>query len=256
MACWLTKKDFVYHVHENMQQQKPIYRIFRFVYRLCNKKSIFVSNYLRETAINCKDGTVVYNSLNADFVAEAENYRLEMIKGQKINILMVASLRRFKGVYEFVELAKRMPQYPFELVVNATEKEVDNFINEVGRIENLSIYPSQKNLHPFYQRAKLVLQMSYPESCVEAFGLTILEAMVYAIPAIVPNAGGPIELVENGINGYTINPHDLDLIASKITELMENESLYKQFSEAALHKSCLFSESQMIDSIELYIKNR
>jgi glycosyltransferase involved in cell wall biosynthesis len=139
------------------------------------------------------------------------------------------------------------------LVVNATEKEVNNFVNEIGNIENLRIYSSQKNLHPFYQRAKLLLQLSHPESWVETFGLTILEAMVYGVPAIVPNAGGPMELVENGISGYTINPHDLDLISLKIATFMENPELYKKFADAALRKSTLFSESEMIDSIENYI---
>jgi glycosyltransferase involved in cell wall biosynthesis len=166
---------------------------------------------------------------------------------------MAASLRRFKGVYEFAELAKRMPQYPFELVANASEKEVSNFINEVGSIDNLTVYPAQNNLHPFYQRAKLLLQLSHPESWVETFGLTILEAMAYGVPAIVPNVGGPVELVENNINGYTINPHDLSLITSKITDLMENSRLYEQFSAEAFRKSEMFNESQMIDPIESYI---
>ncbi|MDR0865640.1 MAG: glycosyltransferase [Candidatus Symbiothrix sp.] len=253
LACWLTKKHYVYHVHENMQMRKPIYRIFRYVYKLCNKKSIFVSNYLQGTALNCNDGIVIYNSLNTDFVTEVENYQLKPIQENRTTILMVASLRRFKGVYEFVELAKRMPKYQFELVVNATEKEVDNFISEIGNIENLNIYSTQTNLHPFYQQAKLLLQLSHPELWIETFGLTILEAMVYGIPAIVPNVGGPVELVEDGINGYTINPHDLDLIASKITELIQDENLYEHFSEAALRKSKMFSESKMIDSIEQYI---
>jgi glycosyltransferase involved in cell wall biosynthesis len=255
LACWSTKKNSVYHVHENMQQQKPVYFIFRHVYRLCNRQSIFVSNYLRGTALNCRGGIVAYNSLSADFVTEAENYLLKTITAKKTTILMVASLRRFKGVYEFVELAKRMSSYPFELVVNATEKEVNNFINEIGSIENLRIYFSQKDLHPFYQRAKLLLQLSHPESWVETFGLTILEAMVYGIPAIVPNAGGPVELIENGANGYTLNPHDLDLISSKIAALMENPELYKTLSDAALCKSKMFSASKMIETIEHYIKN-
>jgi glycosyltransferase involved in cell wall biosynthesis len=123
----------------------------------------------------------------------------------------------------------------------------------VGSIDNLTVYPAQNNLHPFYQRAMLLLQLSHPESCVETFGLTILEAMAYGVPAIVPNVGGPVELIENGINGYTINPHDLDLITLKIKDFMEDRQLYEHFSAEALRKSHIFSESQMIDSIEQYI---
>ena len=252
-ACWLTRKNYVCHVHENMQQQKPIYIIFRWVYRLCNRKSIFVSTYLKGTALNCRDGVVVYNSLSPDFQIKANEFRLESTSPKKKTILMVASLRKFKGVYEFVELAKRMPQYPFELVVSATKEEVDRFITEIGRVRNLTVYPSQNNLHPFYQQAKLLLQLSHPEAWVETFGLTILEALVYGVPAIVPNVGGPTELVEDRKNGYWVNPHNLPDIHSKIEQLMQDEKNYRIFSGNALEKSKRFSEEVMVNEIENYL---
>lgn len=252
LACWFTGKKYIYHVHENMRQQKPIYHLFRIVYRSCNQKSVFVSNYLREVAVNCRDGIVVHNGLNSDFEKTAKTY-LRKRKIENRAILMVASLRKFKGVYEFAKLAEQMPQYSFELVVSATNEEVTKFSREIGTIKNLTIYPSQKNLHPFYQRAKLLLQLSHPESCVETFGLTILEAMIYGVPSIVPNVGGPIELVDNEVNGYTVNPHDILSITNKITLLMEDEALYQQFSEAALRKSTHFSEETMTQTIENYI---
>lgn len=252
MACRLTRKHFVIHVHENMQQRKQIYKIFRAVYRWCNEKSIFVSNYLHRTALNCRDGRVIYNSLPDVFFQTAAIYSEDKNRDQK-TILMIASQRRFKGIYELVELSKVMPRYPFELVLSSDESEVEQFRKEIGDIPNLTIYPLQKNLHPFYQKAKLLLQLSHPESCVETFGLTILEAMVYGVPSIVPNVGGPIELVDNEKNGYTVNPHDITSITNKITLLMEDEKLYQQFSEAALRKSTHFSEETMTQTIENYI---
>lgn len=252
LACWLTGKNYIYHVHENMRQQKAIYHLFRTAYRVCNRKSVFVSNYLKGTAVNCRGGIVVHNGLNSNFEETAKAY-LQKDKIGKKTILMVASLRRFKGIYEFAELAERMTKYSFELVVSATSEEVADFKNEIGEIKNLVIYPSQKDLHPFYQRAKLLLQLSHPESWVETFGLTILEAMVYGVPSIVPNIGGPIELVDDEVNGYIIDPHDITSITNKITLLMEDEKLYQQFSEAALRKSVHFNEETMTQTIEDYI---
>lgn len=254
LACKLTRKQFVIHVHENMMQRKPIYPVYRTVYRICNNKSIFVSDYLKSTALNCCDAVVVHNSLPEEFTATAKAYlQNKTVDGS--SILMVSSLRKFKGVYEFVELAKRMPRYQFELVLSAGNAEVEQFRSEIGLLNNLAIYSKQTNLHPFYQRAKLLLQLSHPESCVETFGLTILEAMVYGVVPIAPNAGGPTELVEDGVNGYTINPHDIDLIVSKIDKLMFDKELYEQFCESAHRKSAQFSTTQMIDSIENYINN-
>lgn len=254
LACKLTRKQFVIHVHENMMQRKLIYFICRTVYRICNNKSIFVSDYLKSMALNCRDGVVIHNSLPEAFGAIAKAY-LKNKTTDSNSILMVSSLRKFKGVYEFAELAKRMPKYQFELVLSADDAEVEQFRSEIGVLNNLAIYSKQTNLHPFYQRAKLLLQLSHPESCVETFGLTILEAMTYGVASIVPNAGGPTELVEDGINGYAVNPHDIDLIVSKIDKLMLDKELYEQFCQAAHKKSTQFSTTQMIDSIESYINN-
>lgn len=251
LACRLTGKRFVIHVHENMRQHKPLYGFLRNIYRWCNKKSIFVSHYLEETAVGCRHGKVVYNSLSDEFYRTARNYLLHTTV-VRTTILMVASLRGFKGVYEFVELSRRMPQYDFELVVSASAEEVEAFKAENHAPHNLTVYPLQTNLHSFYRRAKLLLQLSHPESCVETFGLTILEAMVYGIPAIVPNAGGPMELIDDHCNGYWVNPHQLSKIEAMITNLMENNLLYEEFSESAKVKSRLFTESGMLDAIERY----
>ncbi len=39
----------------------------------------------------------------------------------------------------------------------------------------------------------------------EAFGLTILEAMLSGLPTFGPQAGGPSEIIENGVNGFLLN---------------------------------------------------
>ena len=43
----------------------------------------------------------------------------------------------------------------------------------------------------------------------EPFGLVVLEAFGAALPVIVPDAGGPAELVENGVNGLTYAAADV-----------------------------------------------
>jgi len=249
-ACRLSNKNFFYHVHENMQQKKPVYVLFRWTYKHCNRKSIFVSHYLKTTALNCIDGIVVYNALDTDFIKKTREY---IGNDEKQNILMVASLRRFKGVYEFVEIAKKMPQYNFELVLSETKDVVASFAIETKRPDNLTVYSMQNDLHPFYRRAKLLLQLSHPESCIETFGLAILEAMTYGIPAIVPNVGGPTELIEEGVNGYLVNPHDMSDVISKIAALMKDEKKYQIFSSNAYKKSKQFNEEIMINAIEGYL---
>ncbi|GAB4280210.1 MAG: sucrose synthase [Oscillatoriaceae cyanobacterium] len=50
----------------------------------------------------------------------------------------------------------------------------------------------------------------------ESFGMTILEAMVSGLPVFVTQFGGPAETIQDGDNGFTINPTDLEETAAKI----------------------------------------
>lgn len=253
LACRLSGKNIVYHSHENMKERKALYRLYRLVYKICNRKTIFVSHYVKSTASNCYNFQVIPNALSREFVSIAQCYIEQYKHTFSQTILMVASLRVFKGVYEFVELAKRYREYTFELVLNATKEEVLQFVSETNAPSNIKVFSAQKDLHPFYQRAKLLLQMSNPNQWVETFGLTILEAMFYGIPSIVPNAGGPLELVEDGVNGFTLVPQNLDQVGERLELLMEGDELYKCFSEAALTKSKEYDVHKMMDKIEKYI---
>lgn len=251
-ACKILQKKVIYHVHENMQLSKPLYPVYRFSYECCQQKTIFVSRYLQEITRVQRNSIVIYNSLPPAFLNIVAIYN-KNTNPKPQSILLVSSLRFFKGVYEFVELSKRLPQFSFELVVSASISEVENFKAETKPPFNLTIFSQQTNLHPFYQRTKLLLQLSHPNAWVETFGLTILEAMVYGIPSIVPNIGGPIELIEDGINGFTIDPLNVEILTMKVKLLMDDETLYNKFSKAAIRKSKEFEYNIMINKIEKYI---
>lgn len=248
-ACFLSRKRMIYHIHENMQQRKTLYGICRLTYRICNRESVFVSHYLESTAIRCRKGKVIYNALDAEFCNQAAAFLKNNPKPSRQTILMVASLKRYKGVYEFIEIARRMPEFPFVLVVSASTSEVDAFIRETHPSNNIRIWPLQTNLHPFYQKACLVLQLSHPNHWIETFGLTILEAMTYGIPVIGPNAGGPLELIENGVTGFCVDPLNLNMIVAHIQKLMTDPETYQAYVAAAVAAAHKFNINMMVKQI-------
>ena len=54
----------------------------------------------------------------------------------------------------------------------------------------------------------------------EAFGLTILEAMISGLPTFGTQFGGPLEIIQDEVNGFYINPTNLEETATKIFEFV------------------------------------
>ncbi len=55
----------------------------------------------------------------------------------------------------------------------------------------------------------------------EAFGLTILEAMVSGLPTCGPIFGGPLEIIEEGVSGILLNTSKSELIAEGLEKFLE-----------------------------------
>jgi sucrose synthase len=55
----------------------------------------------------------------------------------------------------------------------------------------------------------------------EAFGRTILEAMISGLPTFATQFGGALEIIQDGHNGFHINPTDLDGAAEKILHFLQ-----------------------------------
>ncbi|MBR8836596.1 MAG: sucrose synthase [Stigonema ocellatum SAG 48.90 = DSM 106950] len=54
----------------------------------------------------------------------------------------------------------------------------------------------------------------------EAFGLTVLESMISGLPTFATQFGGPLEIIQNKVNGFYINPTNLEETAAKILEFV------------------------------------
>jgi glycosyltransferase involved in cell wall biosynthesis len=229
----------IYHVHET--SMKPIiFKKFLFgVLNLFADEVVYVSKFLADKEpVNVKK-RVIYNVLEEDFVKQAITNKSRH-KKEKI-VLMICSLKSYKGVDEFLKLALSNSEYLFKLVVNASTLEIEHYFNDVMLPDNLFIYPTQTDTHSFYREASVVLNLSDPKLWVETFGLTILEAMAYGLATIVPPVGGVTELVTEGKNGYLIESKKIDEISRKLKELLDNKELYESMSCNAFERSKEFS---------------
>jgi glycosyltransferase involved in cell wall biosynthesis len=66
----------------------------------------------------------------------------------------------------------------------------------------------------------------------EPFGLVIIEAMAMGCPVIAARAGGPVEIVEDGISGLLTRPGDAIALAAAIRDLLIDPDRRSRFSVA------------------------
>lgn len=230
----------IYHVHETSIKPKILKKFLFGIVKWTATEVVYVSHFLAEQEFMDNTKNVLYNVLEKDFVNKAQQ-NLNKEKNSKI-VLMICSLKAYKGVNEFLKLAQINPQFTFKLVVNANQNEIDEYFKNEVLPSNLILYPTQKDTHQFYQEASLLLNLSDVNLWVETFGLTILEGMAYGLPAIVPPVGGVVELIEEGKNGYLIDSKKVALVSEKINELLTNATLYNKMSKEAIEQSKFFGE--------------
>ena len=67
----------------------------------------------------------------------------------------------------------------------------------------------------------------------EGLPMTILESMGYGIPNISTNIAAIPEAITDGVNGFTIEPGDVDSLAEKMKNLILHKDLWVKFSNNA-----------------------
>ena len=250
LAGRLMGKRVVYHYHENAFVKGAFYKMLAAMMERLAHRIICVSEY-QSSFLKCKKKvTVVPNALPEAFVKRLKPDPENAFE-QK-TVLMLGSLKEYKGTKEFIQLSQLLQQYRFILVINDTQENIDYYLKEkcytLG--ENLVLYDRQADVAKFYQQASVVLNLSDKRLIIETFGLTALEAMTAGLPVIVPTEGGIAEMVDDAVNGYKIDVADLDCIGDAIKKLLTDKTKYIQMAEKALHCAKKFNADDMIERVE------
>jgi glycosyltransferase involved in cell wall biosynthesis len=242
----------IYHIHESTVNP-AILKWFLFkIVKWSASEIINVSKYVEKShGIKNVPNHLVYNAIDEYFLLNLLPKEESVFRPSRV--LMVCSLKAYKGVFEFIQLAADFPQYQFRLVLNATQTEINSFFGGVQFPDNLTLFPSQSNLHPFFQWADIIVNLSRPDAWIETFGLTIIEGMAYGLPAIVPPVGGILEVIEEGVTGFSVDSRNSIQLNDKLSQLLSNTNDYKTCAREALKRLNHFKEAQMLLDISAII---
>lgn len=254
-AIWMGKflgKKVIAHVHEYEISPRLLNNFLYWTVRTYADEIVVVSNFLaKNPLLNPRNARVIYNCAKKEFENQAFP---EVIVRDEFKVLMLASLRPYKGIYEFLELANLLPTVSFDLILSDPLEDVDRWKSELELPDNISILSAQQEVIPFFEKASLVINLAHKDKVLETFGMTILEGMHFGLPAIVPTAGGVTELVVDGENGFLIDYTDLLKMKVLIEKMQVDQSFWMGLSQSALQRAKYFSSEIFEKQIQSLLK--
>lgn len=288
-SCYLSEKKFIYHepsyilrpysgpklctVHDLSHIHYPHYHPrerVRFLSKhlaesIKNSQHVITgSNFVRNEIINFFNVapnkiSTIYHGVDKiyrpytkkDIALTLSHYQLL----DKKYLLYVGTLEPRKNLKCLIEAFNLLPrqlrkQYSLVLVgYNGWSNcKVEKMINKF-RKEGIYYlgYVTNSDLPYLYAGATAFLYLSI----YEGFGLPVLEALASGVPCITSNTSSIPEVLGNA--GLLVNPFDVASIAKKISQLLNDTNLQKEFKRKGIIHAAKFSWDTTIDNtIKVY----
>jgi L-malate glycosyltransferase len=151
-----------------------------------------------------------------------------------IDLILTGRLAPIKRMDVFLkavrQVAERRPGVKAVIVGDGELRgELQQMAIDLGIEDNVSFAGRQDNVHEWLRRAKVFVLTSDSEG----LSLSMMEAMMSGLPAVVSDVGDLVDLVENGVNGYLVPRRSPELFADRLVELLSDEEKLAAFSRAA-----------------------
>jgi phosphoheptose isomerase len=173
-------------------------------------------------------------------------------------ILQLGRIVPRKGVDNVIKAFAKVKKtaLPIRLIIvgGETDEPDPEFNPEIGRLQQLArqegvidsiTFTGRKNremLRYYYASADIFITTPW----YEPFGITPLEAMACGTPVIGSNVGGIKYSIHEGKTGFLVPPHDTDMLAQRIYEVLNDpETLEKMRENSIRRANALFKWSNV-----------
>ena len=161
-----------------------------------------------------------------------ERFKQAPCRERPVTFLLIGRLLREKGIFEYVEAAKkvkvRYPDAVFKMIgwdlgssPSALRRDELQKWREEGIVE---ILDETDDVRPFLEACSVYVLPSYREGTPR----TVLEAMAVGRPVITSDAPGCLETVKEGVNGFLVPVRDIDALAETMEKFIEEPTLIRQ----------------------------
>lgn len=150
-------------------------------------------------------------------------------------------------------LIKKYPELKLVLVgAGELEEPLKKQVQENNLGEAVIFAGFQSDIHDFIAASDLMLV----PSSAEGFGVVILESWHNKVPVIAFDVAAPNEIIDDGVNGFLVKPFDMNKMAEKIMQLLDQPDMCRQLGQAGFDKlQQTFTMDVMVNkTIALYKK--
>lgn len=173
--------------------------------------------------------------------------------GEKI-LVHTSNFRKVKRVEDVIQIfCKVSSQIPSKLLMIGDGPERQNaevLARSLCTQMDVRFLGKQEAVEELLAIADVFLMPSESES----FGLAALEAMACEVPVVSSNAGGIPEVNIEGVTGYLLNVGDVEGMAARTLELLQDDEKLAQFKKNAFAQAQHFNISNILPQYEAFYK--
>ena len=267
IASLIRKKPVVVSYQSDIVKDEWYIKPFDFIYStiflpLLLKRSRVLAttpNYIDCSRVLTKfkdEVEVVPNFIDLNRVHIADKDVVEKVKKKYDNkkiVLFVGRLVPYKGIEYLINAHKKVKKKidcVLLIVGGGTLKEhLKNLIDSSG-VSDVHMLGEVSDLFPYYNSCSVLVLPSVTRQ--EAFGVTLLEAMICSKPTITTNISGMPYVV--GDCGITVNPRDDDALSNAIINLLLDENECKRRGKCGRERVLKYFSKDVIidDMIKVY----
>jgi L-malate glycosyltransferase len=178
---------------------------------------------------------VIPNFVNCDLYVRKPDpeLRAEWAPDGEPILMHLSNFRPVKRILDAIEIfALVRAKMPAKLVMigDGPDREpAEQLARTRGVHEDVRFLGKQNGVREKLGQADLFLLPSQ----LESFGLAALEAMACEVPVISTNAGGLPEVIENGIDGYLVEPGNVKLAAEYAIDILSRADRGREMGQRA-----------------------
>ncbi len=178
---------------------------------------------------------VIHNGVDTrKFSPKKPKYREKYGEGFDHLLLFSGRLVKQKGLeylFEAMKLVVREQPRTRLLIMGkgSMRSKLERRAKRLGVEKNILFtgFLPEKEIPYIYSSADLFVLPSISEP----FGIVLVEAMASGTPCVGTEVGGIPEIIRNGVNGFTVPPRKPEKMASRILEILSDESLRKKMAK-------------------------